>query len=38
MIAQGQIQIENSKNTWKMLQEFDYIAISLCRIIFMSIN
>lgn len=34
MIAQGQIQIENSKNTWKMLQSFDYIAISLCRIIF----
>lgn len=34
MIAQGQIQIENSKNTWKMLQSFDYIAISLCKIIF----
>ena len=34
MIAQGQLRIENSKNTWKMLQSIDYIAISLCRIIF----
>ena len=33
MIAQGQIQIENSKNTWKMHQGIDYIAINLCRMI-----
>ena len=33
MIAQGQVQIENSKNTWKMIQDCDYIAICLCRII-----
>ena len=34
MIEQGQLQIENSNNTWKTLQGFDYIAISLCRLIF----
>lgn len=34
MIEQGQLQIENSNNTWKTLQDFDYIAISLCRLIF----
>ncbi len=34
MIEQGQLQIENSNNTWKTLQDFDYIAISLCRLVF----
>lgn len=28
MIAQGQIQIENSKNTWEMLQSFDYTPVT----------